>query len=119
VVKLNATQRASEEGGSAVPLQCGMIVACFLPKYKDEIPQIGKVIDICTASPEHIEIEWQTGSFSSSWKVCKLREGRRCVPWTESIQQKDIIYYPIELTNSCKLRKKTVTELQLAYSSLL
>ena len=31
-----------------MPLQCGMIVACFLQKYKDEIPQIGKVIDITT-----------------------------------------------------------------------
>lgn len=50
VVKLSAAQRrevASEEGRRATEeedssLPCGVLVACFLPKYKDEIPQILK-----------------------------------------------------------------------------
>jgi len=39
----------------------GAIVAVYLDKYSDEIPQIGKV---CQIDDDNIEIEWFTGCYS-------------------------------------------------------
>ena len=96
-----------------------MFVACYLPKYKNEIPQIGKVVDISSTSPEAVDIEWLVGTFSSTWKILKQRQGGEYAPWRERIQRSDIILFPIQLTNGYRLQKKTVTELKTAYSLLL
>ena len=120
-MKLNAEQKKREvelrsEKGDTVTLQCGMLVACFLTKCRDEIPQIGKIHALSADSPEVIEVEWMMGSFSSAWKVCKQRQGRECIPWRESIQRKDIVFFPIQLTDTFKLRKETIAQLKHAYS---
>ena len=120
LVKLNAAQRREAPCGKEDGiLECGTIVACFLSKYKDEIPQIGKVVNISSVTPESIEIEWLLGSFSSTWQVCQQRQNGEIVPWRESVEQTDIIYFPIQLTNSYRLRKKTIVELKEAYSVTL
>ena len=120
-MKLNAEQKKREkllrsEKGDTVTLQCGMLVARFLTKYRDEIPQIGKIHALSTGSPEVIEVEWMMGSFSSVWKVCKQWQGREYIPWRESIQRKDIVFFPIQITNTFRLRKETIAQLKQAYS---
>ena len=42
------------------------IVAVYLEKYSDEIPQIGKV---CKLDVDNVEIEWYTGCYSGN-SVC-------------------------------------------------
>ena len=39
------------------------IVAVYLEKYSDEIPQIGKV---CKLDDDNVEIEWYTGCYSGN-----------------------------------------------------
>ena len=46
--------------------QCGDFVAVYLDKYKDEVPQIGKVLR--EDSSNTIEVEWWTGSYSGKYK---------------------------------------------------
>ena len=40
-------------------LHCDMFMACFLQKYKDEIPQIARVVNISS-----VDIGWWMGSYS-------------------------------------------------------
>ena len=96
-----------------------MFVACYLPKCKDEIPQIGKVVDISNTSLEAVEIEWLVGTFSSTLTILKQRQGGEYAPWREWIQRRDIILFPIQLINGYRLQKKTVTELKTPYSLLV
>lgn len=44
--------------------KCGDFVAVYLEKYKDEVPQIGKIVK--EDSSNSIEVEWWTGSYSGT-----------------------------------------------------
>lgn len=108
----------SKEGPKAsnqmqVQLRCGIQVACFVPDYEEEEPQIGTV----TATPvgsENVEIEWMMGSYSEPWTVCKKREKGKYVTWKEKIPLSSILF-PIELTRSCRLNTGLVKKLKHAY----
>lgn len=56
-------------------LEIGMTVACFLPRFAEEQPQIGQVVDIADSE---VGVEWMTGTNSEPWVVCK---SRACGTW--------------------------------------
>lgn len=71
-------------------------MAVFLEKYQDEIPCIGKVRAHIPEPPVTDELEWWYGRYST---VCKKREGRDVVVWTESVPA-DSILTEVKLTKS-------------------
>ena len=61
-------------------------VVVYKDEYQDEIPTIGKVEREMPG--RSVEVEWWYGRYST---VCKRREGREYVPWTEVISKDDIL----------------------------
>ena len=78
-----------------IPLETGMTVACFVPSYKDEEPQIGTVLSLCNETDE-VLVEWMMGTYSEPLAVCKIREKGIYTTWKETIPI-SMILFPIEL----------------------
>ena len=99
-------------------LRCGMQVACFVPNYEEEEPQIGILTAIPVGS-ENVEIEWMVGLhvYSEPWTVYKRRERGKYMTWKEMIPLSSILY-PIELTRSCRLNTGFGKMLKHAYKEI-
>lgn len=93
----------------------GVMVACFVPKYRDEIPQIGEVLEV---NNESILLHWWDGTYSGHWKALSMRQGRTSAPWTESVSRSSILC-ELSLTKSLKLSKTTQEKLHKVYEPLL
>lgn len=89
------------------------VIAICCPKYKDR-PQIAKVIQKTKAG---YSIHWMTGSYSGPWAVAKKRDGRKKVPWVDTIKESDIIYKKISLTSGQKLTNKVAQTLRALYAA--
>ncbi|XP_024859838.1 nipped-B-like protein B isoform X2 [Kryptolebias marmoratus] len=89
------------------------VVAVFRPKYKDR-PQIAKVIQKTRGG---YSIHWMTGSYSGPWAVAKKRDGRKKVPWVDTVKESDIICKKISLTSAQKLTNKTAQTLRALYAA--
>lgn len=89
------------------------VVAICCPKYKDR-PQIARVIE---KTKHGYSIHWMTGSYSGPWAVAKKRDGRKKVPWVDTIKESDIIYKKISLTNGQKLTNRVAQTLRALYAA--
>uniref|UniRef100_A0A673KAF6 Nipped-B protein n=1 Tax=Sinocyclocheilus rhinocerous TaxID=307959 RepID=A0A673KAF6_9TELE len=89
------------------------IIAIHCPKYKDR-PQIARVIQ---RNSDGYRIHWMAGSYSSSWAEAKRRDGRKLVPWVDTIRETDIIYKKITLTSGNKLNHKVAQTLRSLYTA--
>uniref|UniRef100_A0A671KB38 Nipped-B protein n=1 Tax=Sinocyclocheilus anshuiensis TaxID=1608454 RepID=A0A671KB38_9TELE len=89
------------------------IIAIHCPKYRDR-PQIARVIQ---RNGDGYRIHWMAGSYSSSWAEAKRRDGRKLVPWVDSIRETDIIYKKITLTSGNKLNHKVAQTLRSLYAA--
>ncbi|KAM3849880.1 nipped-B-like protein B, partial [Diretmus argenteus] len=89
------------------------VIALCCPKYKDR-PQIARVIQ---KSSNGYSIHWMAGSYSGPWADAKKRDGRRQVPWLDTIKESDIIYKKIALTSNHKLSNKVVQTLRSLYAA--
>ncbi|XP_037548031.1 nipped-B-like protein B [Nematolebias whitei] len=89
------------------------VVAVFRPKYKDR-PQIARVIQKTRGG---YSIHWMTGSYSGSWSTAKKRDGRKKVPWVDTIKESDIICKKISLTSGQKLTNKVAQTLRALYAA--
>lgn len=89
------------------------VVAICRPKYKDR-PQIARVIQ---KTKHGYSIHWMTGSYSGPWAVAKKRDGRKKVPWVDTIKESDIIYKKISLTSGQKLTNKVAQTLRALYAA--
>lgn len=89
------------------------VVAIRCPKYKDR-PQIARVVQKTRGG---YSIHWMSGSYSGPWAVAKKRDGRRKVPWLDSIKESDIIYKKICLTSGHKLSNKVAQTLRALYAA--
>ena len=78
-------------------------------------PAIGRCISIQNSS---IKVHWLQGSYSTSWKPWRLRQGRTSVDWEDEIPKSSILLYDFELTQSGHLRKRTIEHLKSAYSEI-
>ena len=91
-------------------LKCGMILACYLPQYIEEEPQIGKISQV-SDKQDDIEIEWMRGTYYEPLVVYKSRRG---TTWKEHVSVHDILF-PIELTASGRISTMLRSKLQVAY----
>ncbi|XP_029371793.1 nipped-B-like protein A isoform X2 [Echeneis naucrates] len=89
------------------------VIAICCPKYKDR-PQIARVIQ---KTKSGYSIHWMTGSYSGPWVVAKKRDGRKKVPWVDTIKESDIIYKKISLTSGHKLTNKVAQTLRALYAA--
>ncbi|XP_064901030.1 nipped-B-like protein isoform X4 [Columba livia] len=89
------------------------VIAICCPKYKDR-PQIARVVQ---KTSNGFSVQWMAGSYSGSWTEAKRRDGRKLVPWVDTIKESDIIYKKIALTSANKLTNKVVQTLRLLYAA--
>ncbi|XP_061297123.1 nipped-B-like protein isoform X2 [Pezoporus flaviventris] len=89
------------------------VIAICCPKYKDR-PQIARVVQ---KTSNGFSVQWMAGSYSGSWTEAKRRDGRKLVPWVDTIKESDIIYKKISLTSTNKLTTKVVQTLRLLYAA--
>ncbi|XP_008114314.1 nipped-B-like protein isoform X4 [Anolis carolinensis] len=89
------------------------VIAICCPKYKDR-PQIARVVQ---KTSHGFSVQWMAGSYSGSWTEAKRRDGRKLVPWVDTIKESDIIYKKIALTSANKLTNKVVQTLRSLYAA--
>ncbi len=73
---------------SGQQIECGIVVACYLPQYKDEEPQIGRVV---TIEDDNIEVEWMSGSYTQALLQC----ARSVVKYGKSRFPKTVYFFPL------------------------
>ena len=89
------------------------VIALCCPKYKDR-PQMARVLQ---RTPSGYSVQWLAGSYSGPWAEAKKRDGRRQVPWVDTIKESDIICKKIALTSNHKLSNKVVQRLRSLYAA--
>nr|XP_046230499.1 nipped-B-like protein B isoform X2 [Scatophagus argus] len=104
---------AEDSGHMNETVEAMDVVAICRPKYKDR-PQIARVIQ---KTKNGYSIHWMTGSYSGPWAVAKKRDGRKKVPWVDTIKESDIIYKKISLTSGHKLTNKVAQTLRAIYAA--
>ncbi|XP_076842591.1 nipped-B-like protein B isoform X3 [Brachyhypopomus gauderio] len=119
--KMPGSSRRSRKGGDSVDASGHMsetveamdVIAICCPKYKDR-PQIARVIQKTSSG---YSVHWMAGSYSGTWAEAKKRDGRKLVPWVDTIKESDIIYKKIALTSAHKLTNKMVQTLRSLYAA--
>jgi hypothetical protein len=111
----NTTGQAS--AGSTSSCCIGTTVAVYLPKYRDELPLIGKVAGVDDGAGQ-VTVHWYVGTYSGMWKPCRRRAGRGYVDWEEAIPIAAVLCN-VNFTKSFKLPKSTVLELKEAYKKFM
>ncbi|CAB1319300.1 unnamed protein product [Coregonus sp. 'balchen'] len=84
-----------------------------LAPHKDR-PQLARVIQKISTS---YSVHWMSGSYSGPWADAKKRDGRKTVPWVDTIKESDIIYKKIALTSNHKLSNKVAQTLRSLYAA--
>ncbi|XP_066507181.1 nipped-B-like protein B isoform X2 [Hoplias malabaricus] len=119
--KAPGSSRRSRRGGDSAEASGQMnetveamdVIAICCPKYKDR-PQIARVIQ---KTSNGYSVHWMAGSYSGTWAEAKKRDGRKLVPWVDTIKESDIIYKKIALTSAHKLTNKMVQTLRSLYAA--
>ncbi|KAI7793696.1 putative nipped-B-like protein B-like, partial [Triplophysa rosa] len=119
--KTPGSSRRSRKGGDSAEASGHMnktveamdVIAIYCPKYKDR-PQIARVIQKTSTG---YSVHWMAGSYSGTWAKAKKRDGRKQVPWVDTIKESDIIYKKIALTSAHKLTNKMVHTLRSLYAA--
>ncbi|KAM3610729.1 uncharacterized protein V6R79_008133 [Siganus canaliculatus] len=104
---------SSDPGRMSETVDAMDVIALCCPKYKDR-PQIARVIQ---KTSNGYSIHWMAGSYSGPWAEAKKRDGRKLVPWVDTIKESDIIYKKIALTSNHKLSNKVVQTLRSLYAA--
>lgn len=78
-----------------------------------DAPWIAKVVDVFD---HEVGIVWMEGSYSSQWKVAKVKNGKKVVDWKDKVSRESIVLCGFDFTPSSRLKKKTVKELKELYS---
>ena len=91
------------------------MVACFIPKYRDEIPQIGKVLE---ENDSEVTIEWWVGTYRGKWRALTRKNGRSTERWTEVIPRSCVLY-AVSLSKAAKLSDMDREKLSKTYEALL
>ncbi|XP_041854741.1 nipped-B-like protein A isoform X3 [Melanotaenia boesemani] len=104
---------SSDPGRMSEAVEAMDVIALCCPKYKDR-PQIARVVQ---KTSNGYTIHWMAGSYSGPWAEAKKRDGRKQVPWVDTIKESDIIYKKIALTSNQKLSNKVVQTLRSLYAA--
>jgi len=81
-----------------------MLVALDMETYRER-PLIGEVK---ATSKDVVTIAWYSGSWTTSWKPAKKREGQKFIPWLEDV-------FDFSLTERKKLRSHSIRHLKEHY----
>ncbi|XP_075875684.1 nipped-B-like protein A isoform X1 [Nelusetta ayraudi] len=111
--KARRTGDSSDPGRMSETVEAMDVIALCCPKYKDR-PQIARVMQ---RTPNGYTIHWMAGSYSGPWAEAKKRDGRKLVPWVDTIKESDIIFKKIALTSNHKLSNKVVQTLRSLYAA--
>ncbi|XP_051539600.1 nipped-B-like protein B isoform X2 [Myxocyprinus asiaticus] len=118
--KAHGSSRRSRKGGDSEAsghmnekVEAKDVIAICCPKYKDR-PQIARVIQKTSTG---YRVRWMAGSYSGTWAEAKKRDGRKLVPWVETIKESDIIYKKIAFSSAHKLTNKVVQTLRSLYAA--
>lgn len=107
------SRRSGDPGRMSETVETMDVIALRCPKYKDR-PQIARVIQ---KTSNGYSIHWMAGSYSGPWAEAKKRDGRKQVPWVDTIKESDIIYKKIALTSNHKLSNKVAQTLRSLYAA--
>lgn len=88
-------------------------MACFVPEYVDEEPQLGRVTNINDGN-SIVEVEWMVRSYAKPWKVWREKRGRDYVTWKESISTNAVIF-PLTLTKTERISNGLISKLKTTY----
>ena len=102
---------------TSLQLACDMFVACYMEKYKEEEPRIGKIVAMHETS-QNIDVEWMTGTHDDRWSVCKKTVGQRKVPSAEEIHE-SVILFPVEFTFYMQIKKEFIIKVKDAYKNMI
>ncbi|KAM8865882.1 nipped-B-like protein A isoform 1-T1 [Synchiropus picturatus] len=111
--KSRRTVDPSDPGRMSETLEVMDLIALCCPKYKDR-PQIARIVQKTSSG---YNIHWMAGSYSGPWAEAKKRDGRKLVPWVDTIKESDIIYKKIALTSNHKLSNKLAQTLRSLYAA--
>ncbi|XP_077571066.1 nipped-B-like protein A isoform X3 [Stigmatopora nigra] len=111
--KSRRTGDPSDPGRMNETVEVMDVIALCCPKYKDR-PQIARVVH---KTPSGYAIHWMAGSYSGPWAEAKRRDGRKLVPWVDTIKESDVIFKKIALTSNHKLSNKVVQTLRSLYAA--
>lgn len=89
----------------------GMLVALSLVIYRER-PLIGRVDEL---KDQTLKITWLHGHWTTSWSVCKRREGQRHIEWQEEVPKAAVVLFDFQLMQSGKLRQATERKLKRVY----
>ncbi|XP_061757800.1 nipped-B-like protein A isoform X3 [Nerophis ophidion] len=103
----------SDPGRMSETVEVMDVIALCCPKYKER-PQIARVVQ---KTPGGYTIHWMAGSYSGPWAEAKKREGRKLVPWVDTIKESDILYKKLALTSNHKLSNKIGQTLRSLYAA--
>lgn len=106
-------RRSGDPGNLNESLDSMDVIAIHCPKHKDR-PQLARVIQKISTG---YSVHWMSGSYSGPWADAKKRDGRKTVPWVDTIKESDIIYKKIALTSNHKLSNKMAQTLRSLYAA--
>ncbi|XP_023858107.1 nipped-B-like protein B [Salvelinus sp. IW2-2015] len=106
-------RRSGDPGNLNESVDSMDVIAIHCPKHKDR-PQLARVIQKISTG---YSVHWMSGSYSGPWADAKKRDGRKTVPWVDTIKESDIIYKKIALTSNHKLSNKVAQTLRSLYAA--
>lgn len=100
-------------------------------RIKTNVPKEGDIVAILTETLEeapwlaqvtktegrNLSIIWMEGSYTSSWKVATVRQGKRTVEWRDRVSVNTVVLSGISLTVNNKLTTDLVSEIKYTYST--
>ena len=74
------------------------------------------IAEVKNVQDDDVTVIWYEGSYTTTWKPAKIRNGRHMEDWVTTVSKSSIILYDFKLTSTGRLRKSHITHLQKAYS---
>ena len=102
--------KESEVDDSDVDIQLGSFVALGLDEFKEELPQIAKVLAI---DDDSITLEWSVGTYTGTWVPWLVKS----VEQTISVHRNNIVLRNISLSKSNRLSKLIIDKLKSIYDN--
>ena len=95
---------------SSASYKAGMMVALRLARYFDEIPQIGKIIELTESD---VTVEWWIGGYSNPWVPWKKKNE----PISETFHRNAILCGGVSFTRGFRLQPEAIKKLRSLYAS--
>ena len=89
------------------------MVALYLEAYRQDWPQVGRVLEVRDG---FLNIQWYSGTITSTWKPLSMRSAQNVEePWTEMVSTTKLLFAPFSLTGSKRLPGEVRQDLRRQY----